>query len=62
MLFVVYGLFVALLSECVGRPQDKGMLHWFQMLCQWLESEADAELYLYSSRIACQDGGIRLWI
>ena len=21
------------------------MLHWFQMLCQWLESEADAELY-----------------
>ena len=21
------------------------MLYWFQMLCQWLESEADAELY-----------------
>ncbi len=21
------------------------MLHWFQRLCQWLESEADAELY-----------------
>ena len=28
------------------------MLHLFQM-CQWLESEADAELY--TSRIACQD-------
>ncbi len=34
-----------LLSECVGRPVDKGMLQWFQMLCQWLESEADVELY-----------------
>lgn len=21
------------------------MLHWFQILCQWLESESDAELY-----------------
>ena len=20
--------------ECVGRPEDKGMLHWFHMLCQ----------------------------
>ncbi len=29
----------------LGRPQDKGMLHWFQMLCQWLESKADAELH-----------------
>ena len=31
--------------ECVGRPEDKEMLYWFHMLCQWLESEADAELY-----------------
>ena len=29
----------------VGRPQDKGMLYWFQTLCQWLDSKADAELY-----------------
>ena len=28
-----------------GRPKDTGMMHWFQMLYQWLESEADAELY-----------------
>jgi len=41
--------------ECVGRPEDKGMLHWFQMLCQWLET-------LYTSRIACQDGRILQWI
>ena len=33
------------LAECVGRPEDKVMLHWFQRLCEWLESEADAELY-----------------
>ena len=32
-------------TACVGRPQDKGMLYWFQMLCQWLESKADAEFY-----------------
>ena len=28
-----------------GRSEDRGMLHWFHMLDQWLESEADAELY-----------------
>lgn len=28
----------------LGQPEDKGMLYWFQALCQWLESE-DAELY-----------------
>ena len=32
-------------ARVLGRPQDKGMLYWFQRLCQWLESEADAELY-----------------
>ncbi len=32
-------------ARVVGRPQDQEMLYWFQMLCQWLESEADAELY-----------------
>ena len=34
-------------TECApGRPKDTtGMMHWFRMLCQWLESEADAELY-----------------
>ena len=26
-----------------GRPEDQMMLHWFKMLCQWLESEAGAE-------------------
>lgn len=29
----------------LGRPQDKGMLHWFHMLCHWLETKADAELF-----------------
>ncbi|KAG1670841.1 hypothetical protein GQR58_016642 [Nymphon striatum] len=28
-----------------GRPVDEGMQQWFQMLCIWLEVEADAELY-----------------
>ena len=28
-----------------GRPVDEGMQQWFQMLCIWLEIEADAELY-----------------
>ena len=32
--------------ECApGRPKATGMLHWFQMLSKWFESEADAELY-----------------
>jgi len=31
--------------ECVGKPEDKGMLHWFQMWCQWLVLDANAELY-----------------
>ena len=36
----------SLSTECApGRPKDTSMMHWFQMLCQWLESEADAELY-----------------
>ena len=32
-------------SGIIGRPTDSGMLYWFQRLCQWLETEADAELY-----------------
>ena len=28
-----------------GRPQDQGMLQWFEKLCQWLEIEAGADLY-----------------
>ena len=28
-----------------GRPEDQMMLHWFKILCQWLESEAGAESY-----------------
>ena len=28
-----------------GRSEDQMMLHWFKMLCQWLESEAGAESY-----------------
>ena len=31
-----------------GRPEDQGMLHWFNVLCQWLESEADSESYTLS--------------
>ena len=31
-----------------GRPEDAEMLQWFEMLCQWLESEAGAELYTLS--------------
>ena len=33
------------MSKPQGRPQDQGMLQWFEMLLQWLESEAGAELY-----------------
>ena len=44
----------------VGRPQDKGMLHWFQMLCQWLESNPEAELYtlteLHAKMVELSDG------
>lgn len=44
----------------VGRPTDSGMLYWFQRLCQWLESEADAELYtlmeLHAKISAFSDG------
>ena len=28
-----------------GRPVDEKMLQSFEMLCTWLEVEADAELY-----------------
>ena len=28
-----------------GRPKDIGMLHCFEMLYMWLDSEADAKLY-----------------
>ena len=36
----------SLSTECApGRPKDTGMMHWFRMLCQWLESEANAEHY-----------------
>lgn len=27
----------------LGRPEDKGMMQWFDKLCDWLESKADAE-------------------
>lgn len=27
------------------RPENQGMARWFVKLCQWLELEADAELY-----------------
>ena len=26
-----------------GRPADEEMLHWFEMLCIWLEIDSDAE-------------------
>ena len=26
-----------------GRPADEGMLHWFEMLCIWLEIDSNAE-------------------
>ena len=32
-------------ARVLGRPEDQGMLYWFQMLYQWLELETDAELY-----------------
>ena len=32
-------------NKSQGRPEDQMMLHWFKMLCQWLESEAGAESY-----------------
>ena len=28
-----------------GRPADEGMLHWFEILCIWLDIDSDAELY-----------------
>ena len=28
-----------------GRPEDQGMMQWFEMLYHWLESEGDADLY-----------------
>ena len=36
------------LKKPQGRPQDKGMLQWFDMLCQWLVTEGDVELYTLS--------------
>ena len=46
--------------EVVGRPTHPGMLYWFQRLCQWLESEGDAELYtlkeLHAKMSAFSDG------
>ncbi|XP_065911780.1 uncharacterized protein [Dysidea avara] len=32
-------------SSVLGRTKDREMLYWFQLLCHWLESDADAELY-----------------
>ena len=32
-------------NKAQGRPEDHNMLQWFDMLCQWLESEAGAETY-----------------
>lgn len=31
-----------------GRPEDQEMRHWFEVLCNWLESEGDADLYSLS--------------
>ena len=28
-----------------GRPADEGMLHWFEILCIWLDIDSDAEPY-----------------
>ena len=28
-----------------GRPEDHNMMHWFEMLCEWLELVADSEPY-----------------
>ena len=28
-----------------GRPVNDGMQQWFEMLCIWLEVDADAEFY-----------------
>ena len=28
-----------------GRPADEGMLHWFEMLCIWLDIDSDTEPY-----------------
>ena len=33
-------------NKVQGRPEDHNMLQWFDMLCQWLESEAGAETYM----------------
>ena len=48
-------------TSVVGRPQDKEMLHWFKMLCEWLESNPDAELYtlteLHAKMVEISDGG-----
>ncbi len=35
-------------AKTQGRPKDQVMLQWFEMLCQWLEYEAGAELYTLS--------------
>ena len=32
-------------KKVLGRPKDIGMLHCFEMLYMWLDSEADSELY-----------------
>ena len=43
-----------------GRPQDEGMLKWFKVLIEWLESESGAELYtlteLHSKMVEFADG------
>ena len=43
-----------------GRHQDEGMLQWFKLLIQWLESESGAELYtlteLHSKMTELSDG------
>ena len=48
-------------TSVVGRPQDKEMLHWFKKLCEWLESNPDAELYtlteLHAKMVEISDGG-----
>ena len=47
-------------TNVLGRPQDKKMLHCFDLLCQWLKSNPDAELYtlteLHDKMIELSDG------
>lgn len=32
-------------ANVVGRPEDNRMNHWFDVLCNWLENDSEAEMY-----------------